>query len=41
MIKINKFLLGGELNMYKDEMTPKERMTAFAKGEPMDRLPAF
>ena len=25
--------------MYKDEMTPKERMTAFAKGEPMDRLP--
>lgn len=24
---------------YKDEMTPKERMTAFSKGEPLDRLP--
>ncbi len=25
--------------MFKDQMTPKERMTAFAKGEPMDRIP--
>ncbi len=24
---------------FKDEMTPKERMTAFSKGEPMDRIP--
>lgn len=24
---------------FEDEMTPKERMTAFSKGEPMDRLP--
>ena len=31
-----------EIAMYKefkDEMTPKERMTAFAKGQPIDRLP--
>lgn len=25
--------------MFKDEMTPKERMTAFSKGEEMDRIP--
>lgn len=27
--------------MKKDEMTPKERMTAFAKGEEIDRIPCF
>ena len=25
--------------MFKDEMTPKERMEAFSKGEEMDRIP--
>lgn len=23
---------------FEDEMTPKERMTAFSKGEPMDQI---
>ena len=25
--------------MFKDEMTPKERMEPFSKGEEMDRIP--
>lgn len=27
-----------EYKINKDQMTPKERMEAFAKGEPMDRI---
>lgn len=30
--------MGIEYKINKDQMTPKERMEAFSKGEPMDRI---